>query len=137
MTPAPSVEDPARAPLRAPRDPAAVKRYNERYYARKRLEILEKARQKYAQTKHLRPRPPSDRETTLYRFYDAHGVLVYVGITYNFPVRLTQHRRRSEWFETVDHWTTETHPTRRAAKNVETQSIREEMPRFNRHESTS
>lgn len=121
---------------RAPRSPEAKRRQNQAYYERHRARILEDARQKYAAMKDSRPRPASDRTTTLYRFFDADGVLVYVGITYHFDVRLTQHRNRSRWFETVDRWTTEEYPSRRVAKRVETQAIREERPRFNQHEST-
>jgi predicted GIY-YIG superfamily endonuclease len=106
------------------------------YAQRYRVELAAKARERYQATKHLRPEPPgADVETTLYRMFDAAGSLLYVGITHQFEVRLAQHRRYSEWFSIVDHWTTESYPTRRRAKFVETAAIRAERPRFNRHES--
>lgn len=112
---------------------------NKRWYDANRDEILAKARQRYSETKDLRPVPDRElhrRETTLYRLYDRSGSLVYVGITWQFEERIKQHRRHSAWFDQVDHWTTETFPDRRRAKRVETDSIRREQPRFNRHEST-
>jgi hypothetical protein len=48
------------------------------------------------------PRPADsgpEGETELYRHYDAEGNLLYVGISLNSVVRLTQHRQASGWFD--------------------------------------
>lgn len=135
MTDAPPTLTPGRV-SKSPRRKASVKAQNKRYYDANREKILAEARERYQATKHLRPKPASDRPTILYRLYGADGALLYVGITYHFDVRLAQHRSRSRWASLVDHWTTEEYADRRTAKSVETQAIGAEMPRFNLHEST-
>jgi hypothetical protein len=68
------------------------------------------------------PMPP-DGETTLYRFYDASGVLLYVGITCKPYLRFATHRKRTDWWELADSCQLERFPTRAAALGAETDAI--------------
>ena len=91
---------------------------------------------------HCRPRPdeefysyyvedaPKD-VTTLYRFYDADGTLLYVGISADMAKRLGQHRRQKvDWAEVSDirleHFT-----TRQASLDAEREAIIDEDPLWN------
>lgn len=73
-----------------------------------------------------------DAPTTLYRFFDAAGQLVYCGITGELPRRLQAHNRQQNWWREVARLTLEHFPTRDAARAAEAQAIRDERPRFNR-----
>jgi len=118
------------------RDPNKVREYNQRYRAKNREALNEKAREYYHDVaKPNRPKPRSDRDTILYRMFSATEELVYVGITYDFARRLSEHRRRSTWFPEVARWDTEAYGERRLAKDVESEIIKRERPKFNRHES--
>lgn len=66
----------------------------------------------------------------LYRFFDANGVLLYVGVTANLPLRLRAHRRRDWWLD-VRSMTTEGHPDRAAVLAAERIAIETERPRHN------
>lgn len=75
--------------------------------------------------------PPMEyRPTVLYRFYDAHGGLLYVGISADFPHRVAAHKRRPWWRDRA-RTTIEVYPTRRAALDAETAAIVNEAPRYN------
>jgi hypothetical protein len=70
--------------------------------------------------------------TTLDRFFDGAGRLLYVGITGELPTQLTTHDRRRPWWTDVRRLVLEHFPTRAAARAAEAAVIRDEAPRFNR-----
>lgn len=67
----------------------------------------------------------------LYRFFDAGGRLLYVGIARDLGSRLAAHRRRAEWWSCVSSGTIETHPGRSAAELAEAIAILSEHPLHN------
>jgi hypothetical protein len=67
----------------------------------------------------------------LYRFYDANQVLLYVGISRNFPDRWNWHRCKTEWYSRARFVTTSFYPTRRDAFRAEASTIRAQNPLFN------
>lgn len=69
--------------------------------------------------------------TTLYRLFDAAGVLLYVGIGGNPGRRFEQHRGDKLWWGQVARVTLEHHPTREAALAAELDAIQIEHPRHN------
>lgn len=69
--------------------------------------------------------------TALYRFYDAAGGLLYVGITLNPKARFTDHRHEKPWWHEVSTIKLETHPTREAALAAERLAIIAEHPMHN------
>lgn len=69
----------------------------------------------------------------LYRFYDAAGVLLYVGVTSNFPGRWQEHKRKANWWSAASHVeVTDRYPHMNAALDAELEAIRTEGPSFNR-----
>lgn len=82
----------------------------------------------------LKPRKVEDYKgppTTLYRFFDAHGKLLYVGVSVNAPYRITQHRQTKDWFEDVASATFSHLPTRVDALEAEAVAIATEDPEMN------
>lgn len=74
---------------------------------------------------------PTPERTTLYRFYDAHDVLLYVGITNNPTSRWAEHSRsKFEWQQAV-RATLEHFPSREEAHKAEIAAIQAEKPRWN------
>lgn len=71
------------------------------------------------------------RTTTLYRFFNADGALLYVGISVELAQRLRAHSRTQPWWEEVATTTTEQYPSTRAAQNAEVRAIVAERPRYN------
>lgn len=71
------------------------------------------------------------RTQTLYRFYDAEGILLYVGITGNLPLRLPHHNASKPWWADVAYITLEHFPERASAEAAETHAIQTEGPRHN------
>ena len=69
--------------------------------------------------------------TALYRFFDADGDLLYVGITRNLNLRLTQHAADKPWWASVARKTLVWYPSRSDAAHAEGKAIREERPQFN------
>ena len=70
--------------------------------------------------------------TDLYRYYDADGRLLYIGISLNAVARATQHRADKHWWNDVARMTVEKIPgDRRHALEVERQAIRDEGPLHN------
>lgn len=73
-----------------------------------------------------------DTPTSVYRFYDARSVLIYVGITSRGVTRQRQHNSDKEWWpfvvaQKVDHF-----PTRAAAHEREVALIKRWEPPFNK-----
>lgn len=67
----------------------------------------------------------------LYRFYDATGQLLYVGITADPGSRWRSHAREKPWWHQVAHITLEAHPTRETVLDAERAAIRRERPLHN------
>lgn len=73
----------------------------------------------------------TDSLTTLYRFFNADGVLLYVGITGVGGSRWGQHAAEKAWWCEVAHTTTEHFATREEAAAAELAAIKAELPRHN------
>lgn len=69
--------------------------------------------------------------TTLYRFFDEEGRLLYVGVSTSAPNRMKQHRATKPWFTQVASATFSHLPTRNAALEAEAVAIRTEKPLMN------
>lgn len=74
---------------------------------------------------------PAAQRTALYRLYDRNGVLLYVGITVDPPVRFQAHSSRTWWSE-VTRSTLEWWPSLEAAEVAEKRAIETERPIHNR-----
>jgi excinuclease UvrABC nuclease subunit len=68
---------------------------------------------------------------TLYRFYNAQGEMLYVGITKFFEPRLKQHYKNAEWFFETASVRLEHFKTRQQVEQAETRAIVEEQPLYN------
>lgn len=78
--------------------------------------------------------PPEEAHhgnTAVYRFFDAHGVLLYVGITKHLGKRFRQHSHSSKWWPDATHHSVEWLPTRTLAGRAERAAIRDEKPLHN------
>jgi len=71
-------------------------------------------------------------KTTLYRYFDSKGQLLYVGITKNQFDRLNQHSRNSTWMPFIASATFHHFETREEALRAETKAIATELPKFNK-----
>lgn len=72
-----------------------------------------------------------EQEHTLYQFWNASDVLLYVGITVDWPKRLAQHAREKHWFPQVETIKTFRVPTRSQALAQEAEQIRTLKPLYN------
>jgi len=70
--------------------------------------------------------------TTLYRYFDFKGQLLYVGITKNQFNRASQHSKDSPWFSEIMSARFEHLETREAALKAESNAIATELPKFNK-----
>ncbi len=78
------------------------------------------------------PEPHVDVPTTVYRLFDADGLLLlYVGVTRQGHHRLHAHARAKAWWQDVASATFEHLPTRDAALQREAEAIRTETPLYN------
>ena len=73
----------------------------------------------------------SEKATSLYRYFDDLGRLLYVGITARSSTRLLQHAAQSDWWPLVRRSTIEHFPNRASAIATELRVIREESPLYN------
>lgn len=73
----------------------------------------------------------TDMPTALYRFYDAGGQLLYVGITCRTAVRFRDHQKTAEWWPRQRSVTVAWRPDRDTAAAEELVAIREEKPLYN------
>jgi hypothetical protein len=71
------------------------------------------------------------QRTTLYRFYDGAGRLLYVGITMRLPVRFEEHEKQQPWWHDAVGATFEHFPDRAAAERAEAPAIHLEQPLHN------
>jgi hypothetical protein len=67
----------------------------------------------------------------LYRFYDATGTLLYIGITADPGSRWRSHAHDKPWWHEIATITIEPHPDRAAVLDAEECAIRSERPRHN------
>ena len=74
--------------------------------------------------------------TALYRFFDAQGVLLYVGITVNPKQRWAHHATHKSWWPAVARRTTEWFETWRDALHAEQVAIVSEEPLHNKIHAT-
>jgi hypothetical protein len=79
------------------------------------------------------PQPTSlaDRPTALYRFFDADGRLLYVGITFAIRQRWYAHAQEKTWWPQVAHKQVEWLPNRYRAAKAEIAAIKAERPLYN------
>lgn len=69
--------------------------------------------------------------TAVYRHFDHHGVLLYVGITHDPEERARMHGHTSPWFAWSVACAVEWHESRQDALDAESTAIRDERPLFN------
>lgn len=67
----------------------------------------------------------------LYRLYNGHGVLLYIGISGDVHKRLSSHARTQSWWPEVESCRVEFFPTREVLVEAERAAIRDEHPRYN------
>lgn len=79
----------------------------------------------------IRQLGPRDGVTVLYRWFDAVGVLLYIGITNDTAIRFEQHAKHSTWFRYAAEVTIWIYPNRAAAERAEKSAIENERPMFN------
>lgn len=75
--------------------------------------------------------PAGTRPTSLYRYFDAEGRLLYVGITARRTRRGHEHERDKDWWGDVASSTIEHFPTRAEASEAEGLAISSENPLHN------
>lgn len=73
----------------------------------------------------------TDDRTALYRYFDAEGRLLYVGIAFNPIARQSQHRSAAAWYGSLDRMSAEWFATRREALDAERRAISSEDPLHN------
>lgn len=71
-----------------------------------------------------------DHRTALYRFFDADGALLYVGITADIEQRWSGHQSKP-WWPDVAEKTVQWHDDRPSALVAELEAIKTEAPRYN------
>ena len=71
--------------------------------------------------------------TAVYRFIDAAGKLLYVGVAKNIARRRRQHAAVQPWWAAVRREIIDWYPDRAAALRAEAAAIRLEQPRYNRN----
>ncbi|MDX2697586.1 GIY-YIG nuclease family protein [Streptomyces ipomoeae] len=76
------------------------------------------------------PTRPAPGYTALYRFYDAVGALLYIGIC-SEPLKRWYTHAGKEWWPEVETFRVVWHPSRAEAERAETEAIRAERPRHN------
>lgn len=69
--------------------------------------------------------------TSVYRYYDQYGVLLYVGITDRGTERNREHNRDKDWWVLVSRQEVDHHPDRASALTAEAALIRKHQPPFN------
>ena len=74
---------------------------------------------------------PDQERTAVYRFFDANGELLYVGLTNNTATRWDYHARRKPWWADVAGKSVTWYDDRPTAARAEAQAIRTEAPRWN------
>lgn len=73
--------------------------------------------------------------TSVYRYYDAHKVLIYVGITKRGVLRQREHNEHAEWWQFVGSQEVDHYDTREIASAQESFLIRQHRPPFNKSQN--
>ena len=71
-------------------------------------------------------------EAAVYRFYDSHDKLLYVGLASCPFVRSKSHKANSAWYRDVRFMEVEWHPDRATAAHAERLAIDRERPQYNK-----
>lgn len=71
------------------------------------------------------------KPTQLYRYFDNKGNLLYVGVSVNTFIRMTQHRTKSAWFFLATRTEIENYKSRGEALKAERRAIKNENPAYN------
>lgn len=71
-------------------------------------------------------------KTYLYRHFDKHGILLYVGIAFNPLLRLNRHEDESAWYSKITFVKIEPFNNRKDAMNAERFAIKNESPLYNK-----
>lgn len=69
--------------------------------------------------------------TSVYRYFDKRGLLLYVGITRRGISRNSEHNTSKSWWQYVVRQEVDHYETRKAAHNIEKELIRQYRPPFN------
>lgn len=75
-----------------------------------------------------------DDPTALYRLYGADDALLYVGVTRNISLRLSQHKADKKWWPQVTRRTMTWYGSRAEARAAESKAVFAEKPMHNREE---
>lgn len=75
--------------------------------------------------------PIHNQEHSLYRFFGAGDVLLYVGLTVRLPTRLRDHQRGKAWWTEVERMTVQRYPGRPEVEEAERLAIMIERPKYN------
>jgi excinuclease UvrABC nuclease subunit len=67
----------------------------------------------------------------VYRCYDAHGALLYIGCTRSLTSRMYSHSLKAPWASDVVKVRAEVYPTRREGLRAEREAIEAEAPLYN------
>lgn len=70
---------------------------------------------------------------TLYRYFDAEGTLLYIGVTSRINRRMREHYESSAWFAKVTRCEFEQFPDRKSVLDAERNAILSENPLHNNH----
>ena len=73
--------------------------------------------------------------TNLYRHFDADGVLLYVGISFNALKRTSEHMKCSPWAGDIKRIEIDEFATRKSAMIAETDAIQAEKPLYNKQKT--
>jgi predicted GIY-YIG superfamily endonuclease len=74
---------------------------------------------------------PLPGQVALYRFYDPHEALLYVGISNDPRRRWKEHAQEKSWYPRVRHQALTWYDSEPEARRAETRAIRRERPQFN------
>lgn len=69
--------------------------------------------------------------TALYRHYDVHGALLYIGVSMTITGRTARHETYAPWFREIDHIKLDWYGSRSSALRAEEQAIKAEKPLHN------
>ena len=69
----------------------------------------------------------------LYRMFNEHDQLLYVGITMNPPARFKHHKFNKQWWEQVASVDLQHFPSKQALRAAERKAIQKECPLYNVH----
>lgn len=107
-----------------------------RSLSRKAMSDVERARRSRLRREGVEVDPaatvgPPEERTAVYRFFDAAGDLLYVGITNDVIHRWRKHAAEKTWWAEVQKQTVEWHASRKEAERAEGIAITWEYPRYN------